>query len=768
MHRAFLTLLAATALAAQEAPPLAQWLAAPSLADSLALAAAHPEGSAPNTLQLLINGARGAGVEGRPEESRRAYELVAALAEKSGQDRYRALAKWGLANLATDPALALAQLRDALPYFEGRGEEARTGALLSSMGFHLVRAHRLAEATAVLERAIPLIARDREPGREAPRRDALVSAYGTLGTIWMMQSRWDRAAAELERALDLAGNSPVRTNLLSNLADVRWEQGDSSAAHDLLEQALRAAQADDNHIETTVALRRLGQFALARGDLAEGETHLRASLVAAARLKDAWRQSILLELLAEVRLRRGDGAEAKSLAEKSIELAKASGNRFSIWHADLVLARVARATGDGPGAEARLREAISELEAVRSAQAGERAEGWAFLSGRTAVWWELGDLLAARGEVASALAVSGQARAHVLRELAGEVGPAPSLDAPSAAPAEGELQLEFLAGEEGFLLFARNAQDPPCVHRLALTPRALERQAGQFRERLGQRSIAWRDEAKVLRKALLGPVETMLAGARRVSISPDGAAWTVPFAALAAADGKLLAETHALRLAPTFRPRPARPAPDGSAFLIFAHPELPPAAQRAGLAPLPGSEAPARRLAESEGGRAALHLRGEARESVFRQAAPTAGVLHFATHGVLNDRSPLHSHLVLAAPLADEPDDGLLEAREVLQMKLQARVAVLGSCQSGRGRIGGGEGLVGLSWAFLAAGCGSTVVSLWEVDASATGELLEHFHTALRAGAEPAEALREAGTRLRTKAEYRHPFFWTPFVVVGW
>lgn len=772
----FLTLFAAVALAVaqEELPPIAQWLAAPTLEESIALAERDARATATPTLQALINGARQAGLDGRPPESRRAYELVAALADRGGELRFRALAKWGLANLETDPERALAMLREALPYFEER-REPRAGFVLSAMAYQLVRAHRLAEAVSALERALPLIEAETGPGREAVRRDGIVTIYGTLGTIWMIQAQWDKAAADLERGLAAGGEAtPLRANLLSNLADVRWQQGETAAARQLLGEALQAALAARNDIETMAAHRRLGQFALAENRPAAAEEHLRAALVPARRLNDAWRESILCELLAEARRRQGEAKEARELAQQALQLGRASGNRFSVWHADLVLARLARAENQPETAEKYLREAIAELEAVRTARAGERSEGWDFLEGRTDVWWELADLLVVRGDAAAALAVAESARAHVLRDLAAEAGAGDPVSAGAAdGPAEGELRLEFLVGDESVLLFAWSREDAVVAHRLPLARSALQQRVEALRERLGKRSIQWREEAKALRTALLGPVETALARARRVVLSPDGPLWSVPFAALTAADGRTLGESHALLLTPGFQVRGGRPVPSAArgtrdSLLILAAPTLPPAAVRAGLAPLPAAEAPARRLAAAHGERAVLHLQAEARESTFRQAAPRADLLHFATHGVLNDRTPLHSHLVLAAAATGESDDGLLEAREVLQLRLQARVAVLGSCQSGRGRAHGGEGLVGLSWAFLAAGCESTVVSLWEVDAAATGELLEHFHAELRQGSDPAAALRAAAGEMRRRSEYRHPYFWASFVVVGW
>ena len=142
-------------------------------------------------------------------------------------------------------------------------------------------------------------------------------------------------------------------------------------------------------------------------------------------------------------------------------------------------------------------------------------------------------------------------------------------------------------------------------------------------------------------------------------------------------------------------------------------------------------------------------------------------LLHFAAHGLLNDASPMYSQLVLARPAAGEADDGRLEAWEIMEMDLHADVAVLSACDTGRGRQGRGEGLIGLSWAFSVAGCPTTVVSQWKVDSRSTSKLMLAFHGALADGRAAADALRAAALRVKADRRYAHPFYWAGFIVVG-
>jgi CHAT domain-containing protein len=110
----------------------------------------------------------------------------------------------------------------------------------------------------------------------------------------------------------------------------------------------------------------------------------------------------------------------------------------------------------------------------------------------------------------------------------------------------------------------------------------------------------------------------------------------------------------------------------------------------------------------------------------------------------------------------------LLEAWEMLDLHLRAELVVLSACETGRGRIARGEGIVGMTWAMLVAGSRSVVVSQWKVESSSTTELMTGFHRALaRGGGDKAEHLRRASLDILHSERYAHPFYWAPFVLVG-
>jgi CHAT domain-containing protein len=128
---------------------------------------------------------------------------------------------------------------------------------------------------------------------------------------------------------------------------------------------------------------------------------------------------------------------------------------------------------------------------------------------------------------------------------------------------------------------------------------------------------------------------------------------------------------------------------------------------------------------------------------------------------MVDDGRPWDSALVLA-PGGGE--DGYLKVSEVFGLELRADLVVLSGCSTGRGRLSG-DGILGLSRAFLYAGTPSVVVSQWDVSDLATSYLMDRFYSGLRAGRGKAEALRLA--QLATLERYPHPALWAAFLLVG-
>ncbi len=144
-------------------------------------------------------------------------------------------------------------------------------------------------------------------------------------------------------------------------------------------------------------------------------------------------------------------------------------------------------------------------------------------------------------------------------------------------------------------------------------------------------------------------------------------------------------------------------------------------------------------------------------------------IIHFATHGLINNRHPELSGIVLS--LVDEkgqPQDGFLRLHEIYNLRLGADLVVLSACQTALGKEIRGEGLIGLTRGFMYAGAPRVVASLWRIDDRATAEFMKRFYEAmLGQGRRPAAALRTAQLSLLGDKRWREPYYWAAFTLQG-
>jgi CHAT domain-containing protein len=342
--------------------------------------------------------------------------------------------------------------------------------------------------------------------------------------------------------------------------------------------------------------------------------------------------------------------------------------------------------------------------------------------------------------------------------------------------------LAYSVGQDEVVLFVLTRGPGPraaavlTVHRVAVDFQELRDEIRDFRlsyERPGARLDA--DSAR-LYGWLLAPAADQLSGKAHVVIIPDGVLHTLPFAALRDTDGAYLIDKHAVSYAPSVtallhmmaladhRRRVAGPAPDPT-LLAVGRPAFGP-----GLKDLPATETEACRIAGLFGKQSRLLVGPAARKAAVVAGMGRARYVHFATHGLINEAAPLYSALALSQE--GERDDGLLSARDLLDMDLRADMVVLSACRTAQGQQVHGEGVLGLTWALLVAGSPCNVVTQWSVADESTSALMVDYYRLLAAGAgrRPAgraEALREAQRRLLKDGRHKHPYYWAPFVLVG-
>ena len=343
--------------------------------------------------------------------------------------------------------------------------------------------------------------------------------------------------------------------------------------------------------------------------------------------------------------------------------------------------------------------------------------------------------------------------------------------------------LEYVISDKkvGLFLLKRNESTGGTdIHyfELPINPQDLERKVNLFHDRLAQRHPGHAESGRELYSVLFAPVAQKLQNVKTICIVSDAFLWNLPFQALTTSSNHYLLEDFSIQYAPSLsvlrEMNNARSAKKeaSSSLIAFGNPVIGRDEKlNEELCPLPEAEKEVAAVASAlKWSERKLFVGREATEKTFKSLASEFGTVHFATHGILDDRDPLYSHLLLTKTDGDIENDGQLQAREIMDMRLHADLAVLSACETGNGKISPGEGVIGMSWAFFVAGARSMVVSQWRVNSTSTSQLMVNFYQALarqRNSAHKSEALRQASLQLLKDPRYRHPFYWAGFVLVG-
>jgi CHAT domain-containing protein len=263
---------------------------------------------------------------------------------------------------------------------------------------------------------------------------------------------------------------------------------------------------------------------------------------------------------------------------------------------------------------------------------------------------------------------------------------------------------------------------------------------------------------------LIAPAQKLIPAHSRVILLPDGSLYGLNFETLIAPEQKphywiedvTLTTANSLTLLASSSNRPA--ANEKNLLLVGntkqANIAFPPLSQAPDEMKKIEQYFPEPRRAVLEGARAT--------PSAYLSSNPERfSYVHFVTHGTASRARPLESAVILSP----EGDSYKLYARDIVTRHLRAELVTISACYGSGSRAYSGEGLVGLSWAFLRAGAHNVIGALWEVaDAPATAELMDGLYKELNQGRDPATALRNAKlTLLRSGNVFAKPFYWAPF-----
>lgn len=750
-------------------------------------------------------------VSARYDEALDLFGRAVALYRRGKNARGEALALGTLSTVYSETGdfeRARQQLRQAMSLASGLNDRVLDRALLLKLG---IVERESGDAARALALGLQALALDSEQEHEAVRREERRTLEQTLeapqailgltrielmfhlGSVHAALGDHRQSAAFYERALDISRERRrplVFSVLLGNLAGARLRLGEAEKARELATRALELLRRSGGSLHwESIFLHHLAEAERALGRDGEALTNYRRAVEAVERARTlsiptevsragivAARHDVFAGAI-DFLLTRGRGEEALEVAEA--------------WHARAFLDVLTE----------------SRVDLGRDLTAGQREQEdglFARISGLQKELWGQGLAPAREQELKSLLAgaeqelESFQLAMRRANPRYAEIKYARPLKAEQVArgfPGPEAALVEFVLGERrSFAWVVRSGK----VSAVTLPPRReIEELAGDYRAVLSERvsALTFRNArartdalGAALYEKLFAPLEKHLAGARTLVIVPDGALSYLPFEALAGgAESRYLVERYTVSYAPSATALAAiREAAGGAhagakGLIAFGDPAYA-GSRPAAAAPdsravgasafnrLPYTRAEVNAIASLfDAAERRTFLGAEAREErVKSEDLGAYRYVHFAAHGMIDERFPARSGIALALA-GDSREDGVLQMGEVMRLKLRAELVTLSACRTGLGRLTGGEGLIGLTRAFHYAGTPAVVASLWNVNDAATADLMKSFYQNLRAGLPKDEALRRAKLQLlRGKSRHwEHPYFWASFVLVG-
>jgi CHAT domain-containing protein/tetratricopeptide (TPR) repeat protein len=746
-----------------------------------------------------------------PPASRRDWEEVLRIAENHGMQKWAARAGGELAILTFlegDTNKARNMMIKAVLLARFYSDVAAQIRYYTIIGQGFVETGRAQEGLEYLDRALGLAAK-------YPEISFPMLAHTGRATALLRLNRRSEAEKALNQILEIA----IQTNRTDYEADIHARLGilksqanEPQAAIGHLEQAATLARRTQVYrIEATAELQ-LAKLYAGAGDRDKARISASQALDAIRKVGDRFAMPEHLAMLAGLEAQTGRTQTAQALYEEAADViegmlvnapslsAKSSfvAAMSEVFRGHFLLA------AQQPGGQAlafqileRARGRITADSLRARSATGERGQ-----SGGSAAHKEISAL-----QLALIRSTSDKERKRLLADLFEaeqrlnltatgadrhgvdlRASPVPLATLQRSLPND-EVLLEYVLGEPRSFCLAVDSRSA------ALVPLAgkgkIESEVRRHLERVKSRADA-RESGRTLFELLLRPIPGVQ-GRSSLIIVPDGSLNSLPFDTLVAGDGRYLVESHVVSLTPS-----------GTALHLLremlTQPSQRPALAIGGvtyererslvtksfwpfqkdtvrgvsdlrlsvLSRLPRTEEEARAVTAAAG-RGAVLLGGDQATEAKLKSEPLDQfrILHFATHGISDSEYPDRAALILGwDPRSSE--DGLLQAREISAMRLNAELVVLSACETGEGRIEGQEGVASLSRAFFTAGTRTVVATHWAVDDTATLSLMKSFYRHLGSGEDRGAALALAKRDLLARhGKDAVPYYWGAFGIVG-
>ena len=591
-------------------------------------------------------------------------------------------------------------------------------------------------------------------------------AYSALGDFARALSSFQQA----EQAARLTATSSAQANWLWRAGSAYYWLGNLEAATRSYQEALKDAVASNSpqliagiHTQLAFLLYQERQFDSAKTQSDEAIQTARISGDKAGELDPMFLQALLAT-------QQVNGQDAQRM------LTQVYGKSAQIpslrWEIENALANLYAGKHQSKQADLWYRKSIDTFEDRRAA-AREEELRLPFFANGDRLYRDYADFLIASQKHEEALQLLDIGRARTVADGLG-------LAKPDAQPEHGVDVQEVARKLEGEILFYSLGPEKswlwaitPHHTRLFMLPgqSGIETQVQGYQNAILKSSDPLHDAnpaAKTLYETLVGPAAAMIPKGSKVLIIPDGILNGLNFETLltpGSDSSHYWIEDVTIRNANSIRMLsqldPGSPAEDVKKLLLIGNP-IPTGA---------GYENLVTAFAETRG--IEKHFPPETRTVVTQsEAVPTAygedkpdgfSYIHFVAHGTSSRSSPLDSAVVLS-PAPDNPENFKLHARDIVRYPLHARLVTISACSGSGLCVYAGEGLVGLSWAFLRAGAHNVIGTLWEMNDASTPLLMDRLYGELEAGSSPDVALRAAKLSLiHSPAVYRKPLYWAGF-----
>jgi CHAT domain-containing protein/Flp pilus assembly protein TadD len=604
--------------------------------------------------------------------------------------------------------------------------------------------------------------------------DIALTALGNLG--WAYYNLGDsekslQLSLEAEKRARQVGNVVLQLSWTTNAGYVYAERGDLVRAKESYLKALDLATKIGGKQSIYNALRALALVSIEGGELEQARKYSDQAIAIAR--ADNNRLDELYPLLVKglIAARSGDSAEAEHTFREVENDANA--NPSLKWRAQHALARLCENQGRSDDADRQYRAALATFEEARSSL--QRSDSkLPFSNNASRIYDDYIHFQVARGKTDDALRWADYSRARTLAEGLGLLTKGPTSGPPLLRPqqitrqADGTILFYWLGEKQSYLW----AITPQRTGLFTLPPAAeIDAAVQRYRKALiGPQDIleTASTDGSALYRMLISPAQSLLTKDAQVFIIPDGSLNSLNFETLLVPEPKLhywiedatIADASSLRLLAASH-NSSRDSNTGAGKLLLIGDAVAPNSDYGDL-PKAGVEIENVQKHFAAAGREVL-TRTQATAPAYVKSAPEQFTyIHFVAHGTASRLSPLDSAVILSK-VADEDDSFKLYARDIIQHPLRADLVTISTCYGAGARAYTGEGLVGLSWAFLRAGAHNVIGALWEVSDASTPLLMDQLYEELKKGRSPEAALRSAKLSLLHSDAFHKPFYWAPF-----